>query len=492
VSLSVDLQSYLQALSASGPVEVREPGRRLGVLPTISWEVRGSAERPLLHLWSEDLNLTRRVLAVSGESTDRIVLSVERFGSSKPNRLEFVRLAYAPDPRQLTREEFSSRLRGILLEQFPDEAIESLTASSDLEHSLSGNYVRGLLRRGFKYSAVLAVAGDESADTAEASLTFGLLWLSRARKAKPSAVINVLRLILPKGTGRIVAHRTAALDSNLQIELYELDPARETLEMLDPRTYGNIESWLIPQRDVEALLAKAGLACEPIVSQAPSNISLHPALASGEALMRHRGLPFARWADQRIYFGAGKKVKELNATTLPALRRFVRDLEKYRSSDSPETAHLLYRSQPERWLEWMVHQDVSRIDTSLDSRFVYSQVFASTAGHHGILDLLTVTRNGRLAIIELKTGEHIHLPIQAADYWLRIKRQLISGNISRYGYFPKVELQQLPPLVYLVAPALRFHPSTDELLKYISPELQVVRVGLAENWRNGLRVVIRQ
>jgi hypothetical protein len=55
-----------------------------------------------------------------------------------------------------------------------------------------------------------------------------------------------------------------------------------------------------------------------------------------------------------------------------------------------------------------------------------------------------------------------------------------------------VPLQTLPPLVYLVAPALRFHPATDQLLRYLSPEVEVVRVGLAESWRRGVRVVMRQ
>jgi hypothetical protein len=47
-------------------------------------------------------------------------------------------------------------------------------------------------------------------------------------------------------------------------------------------------------------------------------------------------------------------------------------------------------------------------------------------------------------------------------------------------------------LVYLVAPALRFHPATDGLLSYLAPELEIVRVGLAESWRRGVRVVMRQ
>jgi len=82
------------------------------------------------------------------------------------------------------------------------------------------------------------------------------------------------------------------------------------------------------------------------------------------------------------------------------------------------------------------------VDATLEQRFVYVQVFANAGGEHGILDLLTVTRAGRLAIIELKASEHIHLPLQAADYWLRVRRELQSGEIARYGYFPGIALQQ--------------------------------------------------
>jgi hypothetical protein len=139
-----------------------------------------------------------------------------------------------------------------------------------------------------------------------------------------------------------------------------------------------------------------------------------------------------------------------------------------------------------------VREDVTRIDAALDQRFVYTQVFANSGGEHGILDVLTVTRSGRLAILELKASEHIHLPLQAADYWLRVRRHMERGDFSRYGYFSGIELQSAAPIVYLVAPALRFHPATDALLTYLSPELEMVRVGLAESWRRGLRAVMRQ
>ncbi len=48
------------------------------------------------------------------------------------------------------------------------------------------------------------------------------------------------------------------------------------------------------------------------------------------------------------------------------------------------------------------------------------------------------------------------------------------------------------PVVYLVAPALRFDPATGILLRYLNPQMQVVRVGLAESWRSGLSVVLGQ
>jgi hypothetical protein len=39
---------------------------------------------------------------------------------------------------------------------------------------------------------------------------------------------------------------------------------------------------------------------------------------------------------------------------------------------------------------------------------------------------------------------------------------------------------------------LRFHPVTGTLLKYMTREMEVVQVGLAESWRRGIRVVSRQ
>jgi hypothetical protein len=492
VEFAAELLACLQDFTASGVVEVRENGGFITPFSGMSWEVRGSAENPLLHLWSEQINLTRRVLAITDHSEQRLALAVERFGRSKPDRLEFIRREFERDAHELSRQEFRDRLTQLLAEQFPDETLESLTVSPDLEHSFSGNYARGVLRSGSAHVAVLAVPENESADTSNNSLTFALLWLTCVRHSRRRGAITGLRLIVPKEAGRTVAHRLAAIDPRHNVELYEHNPALNTLEKIDPRRAVNLNSWLVPHREAEALLRRARPELEALLAVAPQAITLHPASQSREAWLRFRGLPFARWEEGRTFFGVNDAREELTPVSRPSLQRLLHDLELYRHPLATDSRHVLYRTQPERWLESMVRDEVTRVDAVLDPRFVYTQVFANVGGEHGILDLLTVTRAGRLAVLELKASEHIHLPLQAADYWLRVRRQLQSGEISRYGYFPGIELQPAPPIVYLVAPALRFHPSTDELLKYLTPELEVVRVGLAEGWRRGLRVVMRQ
>jgi hypothetical protein len=285
-----------------GAAELCENGGRLAPLSKLSREVRGSDDKPLLHTWSEQYNLTRRVIAITDHSDARLVLAVERFGRSRPDRLEFVRIVFERSARELSREEFCERLKGILASQFPDEKVECATISADLEHSLSGNYVRGLSRRGSRYEAFLTVPDGESQDTVNNSLTFALLWLERVRNGSQRGTLGGVRLIVPKDTCSVVAHRIAALEPSLEIELYERDPARDSLERIDPRHAGNLHIWLVPCRESEALLAQGRAQIEPIVVSDPQAITVHPSIASREVILRYRGLAFARWDDGTVFF----------------------------------------------------------------------------------------------------------------------------------------------------------------------------------------------
>jgi hypothetical protein len=465
MELASELEASLREFAAAGPVELRENGSRVS-LAGLSWEVRGTGAKPLVHLWSEQYNLTRRVLAITDHSDRRLALAVERFGRSKPGRLEFIRTDFERAPRDVSRAEFCEILKRILASQFPDELLESVTISPDLEHSLSGNYARGVLRRGSALVAFLAVPGSEPAENVGRSLTFALLWLDRARGTRRGNV-TALRLIVPKGTSGAVAHLCAALRPECSPQIYELDSVLETLTAVDPRAASNVRTSLVLPRESEALLERARPAVDPVVALAPRALTVHAAPQTREVLLRFRGLPVLRWHDGHLFFATPDCHDEVSSASDKRLSALLRKLELCRNPLASDTRHPLFRAQPERWLE------------------------ALAGGEHGILDLLTVTQSGRLAILELKASEHIHLPLQAADYWLRIRRHLEQRDLSRYGYFSGVELQASPPLVYLVAPALHFHPSADTLLRCLVPEMEVVRVGLAESWRSDLRVVLR-
>lgn len=62
----------------------------------------------------------------------------------------------------------------------------------------------------------------------------------------------------------------------------------------------------------------------------------------------------------------------------------------------------------------------------------------------------------------------------------------------RFGYFGGRVLSEDSPLLFLVAPALHVHPSTDIILHYISPEIEWAFVGIDERWTEGVRVVFRK
>ena len=109
-----------------------------------------------------------------------------------------------------------------------------------------------------------------------------------------------------------------------------------------------------------------------------------------------------------------------------------------------------------------------------------------------MLDLLTVTRTGRLAVLELKADDDLHLPLQALDYWSRFRQLQCEHVFENYGHFPGIELSDQPPLLYLVAPALRIHPSSDVVLRHLSPEIPWEMIGLNEDWRKRTKVIRRK
>jgi hypothetical protein len=224
-------------------------------------------------------------------------------------------------------------------------------------------------------------------------------------------------------------------------------------------------------------------------------------LSPAELSFRWRGLEFARArmgaeavtfrSKQEVVFGVGPEERVLEDRNWALFVQLLTALRDARHPYGPRHDRL-FRMHPERWLEALVRADVSVIDERLETESVYSQVPAFSAADRAMIDVMTLTREGRLAVVELKADEDIHLPLQGLDYWARVQWHHGRGEFLKYGYFGGRELALESPLLFLVAPALRVHPATDTILRYISPEIEWAFVGIDERWREGVRVVFRK
>jgi hypothetical protein len=224
-------------------------------------------------------------------------------------------------------------------------------------------------------------------------------------------------------------------------------------------------------------------------------------LSTAEVAFRWRGLEFARArvaheapsfrVGQEIAFGIGAEERVLEERSGADFADLVRRL---RLTRGPQGARHqpLWRLHPERWLESLVVRDVKAIDERLDGNCLYSQVPAFSASDRAMLDVLTTTRDRRLAVVELKADEDIHLPLQGLDYWSRVQWHHARGEFQQFGYFPGRELSAEDPLLFLVAPTLHIHPATDTVLRYLSPEIDWALVGIDERWRDQVRVIFRK
>jgi hypothetical protein len=480
--------------AGTGEIEVREEGMFQAELSPPQWELREQGANLVIHIWSGGRNLTRRVTGLLEAGPHSVTLEVRQFGRARAGKLEFRRREFARTEGRISREKFRAQFGRLLRERFPDARVESLTASPDLKHSLSGLYPRGLMTEAGRTWVFLGASLSESAAAVDGALAFGLIWLDYQRQRVLPRTIYGLRLILPSGGAAVTAQRSNGLDPGLHLEIFEFDASAETLKRVDVNDAGNLQYALPPRNEQEALLAAAGVDIAQIrnlVPEAIPAIEAAPLPGTNEVALRFRGLEFARWSGGTVQYGLGNSVRTLTREQLPDLAVMIRELIHCRSPKSAKTAHRLYRSAPERWLETCIIEAPDGLDASLDGRFLYSQVTSSAGADRGLVDLLGVTRRGRLVLIELKASEDIQLPIQALDYWLRVSRHHASGDFQRMGYFGGIDLDPRPPLLWLVAPGLQFHPSTGVLLGFATPDAEISQVGLNENWRQGLKVIFR-
>ncbi len=511
-------------LAEAGSPLVVENGEVLFDLGTAKFAVRQEGARCVLEIWSEERNIVRRV--VSAEVKNEILkLEVLRFGQSKPGKLE---IYIDPNPgaaagnagaKRAARAQFQRLLRRLVEKSRPGWKIQSLVAAADLEHSFGPAYVRGLIRRGTAAMAVVGVGPAEAQATVEGAVSTAVLWLEYCREHYADRMhVEGARLFIPRGRSGVVRLRLSHLNHELaKWELCEFDRQTETLEEISARDAGNFSTRLVQAPDCARARERFSQAIELVRRISPCAEA--EVVSAGEISFRYHGLEFAR-ATMREVPDSFRTEPQLSFVDLenpgggeivvgPATEEKFRDfvervcLARDGAPASPADvdvafpegmarAHPLYRASPERWLEASVRRDPSILDERLDPAAVYAQVPAFAATDRAMIDLLGVTRQGRLAVIELKAEEDIHLPLQGLDYWARVRWHQQRGEFQRFGYFPGRELTDEPPLLLMAAPCLHVHPTTDCLLRHLSPAIEWKLLGLDEHWRQQVRVIFRK
>jgi len=510
-ALTRTLQEFLS--EASGAV-VLEDGAVTFDLERAKYSISGEYNKCLLHLWSAERNAVRRVLDAEVKN-GTLRLAVQRLGQARPTKLEICRERdrRTPSAKKAARTSYEQKLRRALERHFPGFTITRLTSGVDLERSFGPIYARGVVRRGQSAFAVLGVNSSETQASVDAALTFGILWMDVCRQHPHPVAQNATRvghlsslyveglcLFVPAGSSGLVRERMANLNrAAAKWSLFEFDERQDAVVEMDCSDRGNVATRLVHAANEAAALERFAESVARIRQILPNcEVAV---ISAAELAFRWRGLEFARArmgaeaatfrSRQEIVFGVGAEERVLEERNWALFAELLGALRDARHPYGPRQDRL-FRLHAERWLESLVVADVSVVDERLESRALYSQVPAFSAADRAMIDVLTTTRDGRLAVVELKADEDIHLPLQGLDYWARVEWHHGRGEFPRFGYFAGRELSAEAPLLFLVAPALHVHPATDTLLRYISPEIEWEFVGIDERWREGVKVLFRK
>ncbi len=479
-----------------------EHGDELIVMRRGEWTMEIQSGRLTLHVLSAERSVSRRIVLVESRKSASLHCLVERFGG-RTAKLTLVDVAKPQSAAQTLhgqRLSFGEQFRRMLQREFPDWQVTTLTSEMDLTRSFSPVFPRAILER---RSTTLAAVACPSRDDEASLLTFALVWHDHVRRRcaarRPDAVGPLpLALFLPDGGGQLTAQRLRQLNQDmLPCRLFRFNQHGSAGEV-DLQDLGNLESSLLPRQAAASLGAAERAMLERLITGCGVSAVCR---RDGSLSLRVNGLEFAQVHQGR--FRTAKHPGGIPSRNSPAgdpflsgetltpneVEALAAELSQRRHAGAPDRRHPLYRGSPECWLDAAVRANLELIDANLLPDRLHGEVLAQSGLASGRADLLAISRDGRLAVLELKVVEDIHLPLQALDYWMRIAFHSRAGELD--NLFPGMTVLREEPKLLLVAPAICFHPATDIILRYFPSNICVERVGLNLEWQDRLRVVLR-
>jgi hypothetical protein len=357
------------------------------------------------------------------------------------------------------RRAFQTGLGRSLCEYFGVRNIQRETLYSDRQHGIGGAYPRFLVGK----HAVIAVDPNESPSVVNGLMRAALLWARLMQRP--------VTAILPKGRHHSISARLHLLPSAaraiqwLQSDEDRIEPMSSAVE--EPETC--VQPFALP--DVESEIKR-------ICAAAPGLLQAIPYIPGQAVSIRLRGIEVARVSKEGTQYPLGEP-----------LERVIVELDQARRYGS---RHPLARAHEERWLESNVIGAIRLLIPSVDARHVYPQVPSFIGEERNIIDLLTITAEGRLVVIEIKASPDPDLPFQALDYWIAVERHRKAGDFAGKGYFPGCMLRDQPALLVLIAPLLSYHKTSGQFIELLPPGFPLMEIGINQSWKREIKVLRRK
>jgi hypothetical protein len=475
-----------------GEFDLFEDDRALAKTDAAHSTAEFSYGKLILSCWGDGWSRSWRVISCE-ISPERLTLECAKQMGLKRCALTLSRGAGVRQAAQ-ARKEFARKLAAMIEANLLGIRVEkAVTARNDRLH-LSGVHARLVIRDRGKRLAGIGVSESELQPNVDAAVAAGLTWLDELRRRSGS--VDGLMIFAPRCD--TIAIRLTGISLGTKVSLFRIDETKGTIESVSPFDQGDLnDSFRKAARRAHwprpgMLPPDCAMLVESVRRLAPDQIEAHH--RGPWVSLSIRGLEVARvWINRRrVEFGIGEARLKLDHRNEQELDRLIQETISRRRPESELRNEMMFRFQPERWLESIISRDVTALDSTLDPRFVYSQVPTYRGEQRTFIDLLAVTRDGRLVVMELKVSEETEFPFQALDYWLRVEWHRSRGDFHRRGYFEGLSLMDTPPLLYLVAPLFRFHETTKLIAASIHQRVPVYRIGINEDWRRGVKVLLRE
>jgi hypothetical protein len=360
------------------------------------------------------------------------------------------------------RRAFQTEIGRALCSYFGVRKIERETLHSDRRHGIGGAYPRFIVGK----QAVITVDPDEASPIINGLMRAALLWAPLVRRS--------IAVVVPRGRHQTIAARLRKMP-HLRSTIQWLQWDGNTIQPLEEST-GEPET---PETHVQEFhMPDASPEVARICALAPDLLQAVPHIAGKAISIRLRGIEIARIADNGTTYPLGEPLEDVIA-----------ELDRVRRHGS---RHLLARAHEERWLESNLLADIRRLIPSVDTRHIYPQVPSFLDEARNIIDLLTITEEGRLVVIEIKASPDPDLPFQALDYWIAVERHRKARDFQAKGYFHGCDLLDEPALLVLVAPLLSYHKTVGRMITVLPADVPLVEIGINQLWKKQIKILRRK